>query len=121
MHKVNLAHAFGTFSDTWSPRVAGDINDFKVKLVKMRGAFDWHQHEHEDELFLVIAGTMRMGFGDGNIDLEAGEFIVVPRGANHRPEALTDECCIMLLEPKSTLNTGEVENQRTVRVPEYLA
>ncbi|WP_431861201.1 cupin domain-containing protein [Azospirillum sp.] len=115
MDKVNLAEAFRCFSDHWSPRVAGDINAFQVKLVKLKGAFDWHHHEAEDELFLVVAGRMRMGFRDRTIDLDPGEFIIVPHGVEHRPEALTDECHVLLLEPNTTLNTGTVETGRTVR------
>lgn len=115
MDKVNLAEAFRSFSDHWSPRVAGDINAFQVKLVKLKGAFDWHHHEAEDELFLVVAGRMRMGFRDRTIDLDPGEFIIVPHGVEHRPEALTDECHVLLLEPNTTLNTGTVETGRTVR------
>ncbi|PWC56368.1 cupin domain-containing protein [Azospirillum sp. TSO22-1] len=115
MDKVNLAEAFRSFSDPWSPRVAGDINAFQVKLVKLRGAFDWHHHEVEDELFLVVAGRMRMGFRDRAVDLDPGEFIIVPHGVEHRPEALTDECHVLLLEPNTTLNTGTVETGRTVR------
>jgi 4-hydroxythreonine-4-phosphate dehydrogenase len=113
--KVNLANAFSTFSDTWSPKVAGDINDFQIKLAKFKGAFHWHHHDHEDELFLVMKGRLRMGFRDRNVDLDPGEFIIVPRGVEHRPEALTDDCHIVLLEPNSTLNTGNVENERTVK------
>ena len=115
MRKVNLAEAFATFHDHWNPRVAGQINDFQVKLVKFDSAFDWHHHEAEDEMFLVIAGRLRMGLRDGDIDLEAGEFIVVPHGVEHRPEALGGECQVMLLEPGATLNTGNVVTERTVR------
>jgi mannose-6-phosphate isomerase-like protein (cupin superfamily) len=115
MDKVNLAQAFSTFSDAWSPKVAGDINDAQVKLVKLRGPFHWHHHDHEDELFLVVQGRLRMGFRDRNVDLDPGEFIIVPRGVEHCPEALSEECHVMLLEPNTTLNTGNVENERTVR------
>jgi mannose-6-phosphate isomerase-like protein (cupin superfamily) len=113
--KVNLAAAFESFSDKWSPKVAGDINNFQIKLAKFEGLFHWHHHDHEDELFLVVKGRLRMGFRDRNVDLDPGEFIVVPHGVEHRPEALTDECHIVLLEPNSTLNTGTVENERTVK------
>jgi mannose-6-phosphate isomerase-like protein (cupin superfamily) len=116
MRKVNLAEAFGTFSDHWSPKVAGELNDSLVKLVKLSGQFDWHHHEVEDELFLVVSGRLRMGLRTGDIDLDPGEFIIVPHGVEHRPEALTDECHVVLLEPKTTLNTGNVVNDRTVRV-----
>ena len=115
MNKVNLAQAFGSFSDAWSPKVAGDVNDAQVKLVKLRGAFHWHHHEQEDELFLVVEGKLRIGFRDRNVDLRAGEFIIVLRGVEHRPEALSEECHVVLLEPRTTLNTGNVENERTVR------
>jgi mannose-6-phosphate isomerase-like protein (cupin superfamily) len=114
MRKVNLWAAFASFDDAWSPKIAGEVNDAYVKLVKLRGTFDWHHHEVEDELFLVTAGRLRMGLRTGDIDLEPGEFIVVPHGTEHRPEALTGECCVLLLEPKTTLNTGNVVNERTV-------
>jgi mannose-6-phosphate isomerase-like protein (cupin superfamily) len=81
---------------------------------KLQGRFDWHHHTHEDELFLVVSGRMRMDLRDGPIDLDAGEFIIVPKGVEHCPEALTDDCCVLLLEPKSTLNTGNIINERTV-------
>lgn len=115
MRKVNLIEAFSRFSDQWSPKVAADLNDSQVKLVKISGPFHWHHHVEEDEFFLVIAGEMRMGFRDGDIDMGPGEFIVVPRGVEHRPEALTDECHVLLVEPKTTLNTGNVVSERTVR------
>src|SRR3546814_13147721 len=82
--------------------------------------FHWHHHEHEDELFLVVSGRLPMGLRTGDIDLDAGEFIIVPKGIEHRPEALTDECSVILLEPKSALNTGNVTNERTVRDLERL-
>lgn len=120
MNKVNLAEAFARFSDAWSPRVAGDINGFQVKLVKLTGAFDWHHHEVEDELFLVVTGRMRMGLRTGDLDLEAGEFIIVPHGVEHRPEALTEVCEVLMLEPASTLNTGAIESERTRRTLERI-
>ena len=116
MDKINLARAFATFSDHWSPKVAGDIGDFQVKLAKFKGPFHWHHHEQEDELFLVVQGRLRMGFRvRPAVDLDPGEFIIVPHGVEHLPEALTDECHVVLLEPKTTLNTGNIENERTVR------
>jgi mannose-6-phosphate isomerase-like protein (cupin superfamily) len=111
--KINLSQAFSRIDDHWNPRIAGAVNDAQVKLVKFTGAFDWHHHEHEDELFLVVAGTMRMGLRTGDIDVEAGEFIIVPHGLEHRPEALSNECHVMLLEPNTTLNTGNIVNDRT--------
>lgn len=118
--KVNLAGAFAGFSDPWSPKVAGDINDMQVKLAKFEGKFDWHHHEREDELFLVVKGRMRMGLRSGDIDLEEGEMIIVPHGVEHRPEALSEQCHVLMLEPNTTLNTGTIETERTVSNPERL-
>ena len=118
--KVNLADAFATFHDHWNPRVAGDINNFQVKLVKLVGKFDWHQHEIEDELFLVVAGRMKMGLRTGDVTVEPGEFIIVPHGTDHCPEALDGECHVLLLEPGSTLNTGNVETEKTRKTLERL-
>ncbi len=118
--KVNLAAAFATFSDHWSPKVAGDVNDFQVKLVRLAGAFDWHHHDIEDELFLVFAGRLRMAFRDRVVDLEPAELIIVPHGVEHRPEALTDECQVVLFERITTLNTGMTATARTVRALDRL-
>jgi mannose-6-phosphate isomerase-like protein (cupin superfamily) len=115
MRKVNLAQAFGAFSDHWNPKVAGELNDSFVKLAKFSGPFEWHHHDVEDELFLVVGGRLRMGLRTGDIDLEPGEFIIIPHGVEHRPEALTDECHILMVEPKTTLNTGNLVNERTIR------
>lgn len=113
--KVNLAEAFSSFSDHWSPKVAGDINDMQVKLAKFEGKFDWHHHDDEDELFLVIKGTMRMGLRTGDVDVGEGELIIIPNGIEHRPEALDGECHVLMLEPRSILNTGNVISEKTVR------
>ncbi|WP_218667964.1 cupin domain-containing protein [Sphingopyxis sp. KK2] len=118
--KVNLAEAFGRFHDHWNPRVAGDINNFQVKLVKFAGQFDWHHHDAEDELFLVVAGRMKMGLRTGDVIVEPGEFIIVPHGTEHCPEALDGECSVLLLEPNSTLNTGNVETEKTRKTLERL-
>ncbi len=123
--KVNLADAFSTISEAWSPRIAGDINDMQVKIAKFKGQFDWHHHEIEDELFLVIKGKLRMGLRDKcaaplaerAVDLDEGEMIIVPHGVEHRPESLSDECHILMLEPASTLNTGTVQSERTISDP----
>jgi mannose-6-phosphate isomerase-like protein (cupin superfamily) len=114
MRKVNLKEGFNLFSEHWSPKIVGDINNVYVKLAKFSGKFDWHHHEHEDELFLVVSGRLRMGLRTGDIIIDEGEFIIVPKGVEHCPEALTEECCLVLLEPKSTLNTGNIVNERTV-------
>jgi mannose-6-phosphate isomerase-like protein (cupin superfamily) len=114
MDVVNLAEKFSRFTDRWSPKIVGEVNDMHVKLVKLAGEFVWHQHEREDELFLVVAGRLRMQLRDGDREVGPGEFIVVPRGTEHCPLALTDEVHVLLLEPKGTLNTGDVVNERTV-------
>jgi len=111
--KVNLSDAFSKISESWQPKVAGNINDMQVKLAKFSGKFDWHHHEEEDELFLVVEGRMRMGLRDGDVDLDAGEFIIVPHGVEHCPEALTEECHVLMLEPKTTLNTGNIVTDKT--------
>ncbi len=118
--KVNLAAAFAKISDAWSPHIAGDINNFQIKLVKLDGKFDWHHHDIEDELFLVVAGRMKMGLRTGDVIVEPGEFIIVPHGVEHCPEALDGECHVVLLEPRSTLNTGNVETAKTRRTLERL-
>lgn len=119
MNKVNLAEAFARFHEHWSPKIVGDVNEAHVKLVKLRGEFTWHHHEHEDELFLVVHGRLHMQFRDRTVQLDPGEFIVVPRGVEHCPAA-DEECHVLLVEPKSTLNTGNVENERTVKQLERL-
>ena len=111
--KVNLAEKFGRFQEHWSPKIAGELNDSLVKLVKFKGEFVWHHHETEDELFLVVKGRMTIKFRDGNVRLGEGEFIIVPKGVEHMPVA-EEEAWVMLLEPKSTLNTGNVRNERTL-------
>ena len=117
MHKVNLAEKLSLISDYYNPRIAGEINDSHVKLVKLKGAFVWHHHKVEDELFLVLKGTLRMMLKDGDREREErigpGEFIIVPHGVEHKPIA-DEEVHLMLLEPKTTLNTGNVRNERTV-------
>jgi mannose-6-phosphate isomerase-like protein (cupin superfamily) len=112
-NKVNLADAFLQIHEHWKPRIAADLNGQQVKLVKFLGPFVWHHHDHEDELFLVVRGSFRMEFRDRTVELSAGEFLVVPRGVEHRPVA-DDEVEVLLFEPASTLNTGNVRNERTV-------
>ena len=117
--KINLADGFATFSDCWSPRIAAELNGQHVKLVKFRGAFDWHRHEDEDELFLVHRGEFRMEFRDRIVELEAGEMLVVPRGVEHRPVA-DEEVEVLLFEPAGTRNTGDVTTEKTVEAPKRL-
>lgn len=112
MDKVNLAQKLSLFSDRWSPKIVGEVNDFHVKLVKLAGEFVWHSHDAEDELFLVLKGRLRMKLRDRVIDVEPGEFIVIPRGTEHCPAA-DEEVHLLLLEPKSTVNTGTAGGERT--------
>ena len=113
VEKVNIREKLTRFSGHWSPKIVGELNGQHVKLVKFQGEFLWHHHEHEDELFLVIQGRFRMEFRDRQVWLEEGEFLIVPRGVEHRPVA-EDEAHVLLFEPASTLNTGNVQNERTL-------
>ncbi|MCB9436312.1 MAG: cupin domain-containing protein [Anaerolineales bacterium] len=113
MDKVNLAQKFSLFDDHWSPKLVGTVNNFAVKLVKLKGEFVWHHHETEDELFLVVKGRLLMRFRDRDVWVEEGEFIIVPHGVEHLPVA-DDEVQVVLFEPQTTLNTGTVQNERTV-------
>jgi mannose-6-phosphate isomerase-like protein (cupin superfamily) len=113
MDKVNLAGKFAKISEYWKPCIAAELNSQMVKLVKFRSEFVFHHHEHEDEMFLVVKGRFRMEFRDRHEWIDEGEFIVVPRGIEHRPVA-DEECWLLLFEPASTLNTGNVVNERTV-------
>jgi mannose-6-phosphate isomerase-like protein (cupin superfamily) len=117
LDKVNLAQKFSLFSEQYSPKIVGELNDSYVKLVKFQGDFVWHHHDNEDELFFVIQGEMSMKVREDGAEREImvrpGEFIIIPRGVEHLPSA-TEETQVMLLEPKTTLNTGNLENERTV-------
>jgi len=110
---INLQEKFSRFFDYWKPKIAGELNDSYVKLVKFRGEFVWHHHENEDELFLVVKGRMQMRFRDRDVWVHEGEFVIVPRGVEHMPVA-PEEVEVVLLEPKTTLNTGNIQNERTV-------
>jgi mannose-6-phosphate isomerase-like protein (cupin superfamily) len=117
LDKVDLAQKFSLFSEQYSPKIVGELNDSYVKLVKLQGDFMWHHHDNEDEMFFVVKGALRMKVRENGADREIvirpGEFIIIPRGVEHFPSA-DDETHVMLLEPKSTLNTGNQENERTV-------
>ena len=119
MDKINLAEKFSLFTDGWKPRVVGELNGQQVKLVKFQGPFVWHHHDDEDELFLVVKGRFRMEYRDREVWLEEGEFVIVPRGVEHRPVA-DEEAWVLLFEPATTLNTGNVRNERTVPEPERI-
>jgi mannose-6-phosphate isomerase-like protein (cupin superfamily) len=113
MEKVNIAEKFSQFNDYWSPKIAGEVNDSHIRFVKLKGEFVWHHHENEDELFLIIKGRLLLKFQDRDVWLNEGEFIVVPKGVEHLPVA-EEEVHVILLEPKTTRNTGNVQNERTV-------
>jgi mannose-6-phosphate isomerase-like protein (cupin superfamily) len=113
IEKVNLAEKLALFSDHWSPKIVGELNEQHVKLVKFSGPFTWHHHDAEDEMFLVVKGRFRMEFRDRDVWINEGEFIIVPRGVEHRPVA-DEEAHVLLFEPATTLNTGNVSNERTV-------
>ena len=114
MEKINLTEKFAMFTEQWSPRIVGELNGQMVKLVKFKGPFVWHHHDHEDELFFVVKGSFDMELKEKTITINAGEFIIVPRGVEHRPNA-KEECEVMLFEPGTTFNTGNIENERTLK------
>jgi mannose-6-phosphate isomerase-like protein (cupin superfamily) len=114
MEKVNINQKFSQFSDHWNPRIIGELNGQQVKAAKLKGEFIWHHHDKEDELFLVTKGTLKMEFRDKTIEVQEGEFIIVPRGVEHKPVA-EEEVELLLFEPASTVNTGNIENERTVK------
>lgn len=119
IEKVNLADKFASFHDLWSPKIVGQVNDMHVKLVRLAGEFVWHHHEAEDELFLVVKGRLRMKLRDGEMELSEGEFVIIPRGVEHLPVA-DEEVQILLFEPRTTVNTGNVPGARTAENPESI-
>jgi mannose-6-phosphate isomerase-like protein (cupin superfamily) len=119
MEKVILADKFRLFNEYWSPKIVAQLNGQHIKLVKLKGEFVWHHHDQEDELFLVVKGSLRIELGDQIIELEEGEFFVVPAGVDHRPVA-EQEAQVLLLEPISTLNTGNRVSEQTIEKPEWI-
>ena len=119
MQKVNLSDKLSRFTDHWSPKIVGELNGQQVKLAKLKGEFVWHAHTDEDELFLVLDGRLVIQLRDGKIVLEPGELVIVPRGVEHRPVA-EEEVHVLLFEPASTLNTGTLQNERTVERPDWI-
>lgn len=119
MDKINLLEKFSKFSDHWSPKIIGELNGQQVKLAKFQGEFVFHQHENEDELFMVMRGSFRMEFRDKTVKLKEGEILIVPRGVEHKPVA-EEEVWILLFEPASTLNTGNVINEKTKTLPDMI-
>jgi mannose-6-phosphate isomerase-like protein (cupin superfamily) len=116
LEKIVLAEKFARFADHWNPRIVGEVGDQYVKLAKFQGEFQWHHHEHEDELFLVVRGQLRMGLRDPEertVIIDEGEILIVPAGVEHLPAAVGDEAWILMIEPKTTLNTGTEHNERT--------
>lgn len=119
INKVNLKEKLALFSDHWHPRIAGELNGQQVKLAKLQGEFIWHSHEEEDEMFLVLDGELTLEFRDRTVVLKENEFLIVPRGVEHRPVA-HNEVSVMLIEPASTINTGEIKNERTREGLDYI-
>jgi mannose-6-phosphate isomerase-like protein (cupin superfamily) len=119
MDKINLEKKLGSFTDHWNPRIIGELNGQYVKLGKFRGEFVWHSHEQEDELFLVLKGSFRMELRDQTIELREGEMLIVPRGVEHRPVA-DEEVSVLLFEPVSTINTGNVRTELTRDIPDKI-
>jgi mannose-6-phosphate isomerase-like protein (cupin superfamily) len=113
MEIINIAQKFSLFSDPWHPRIVGELNDSHIKLAKLHGEFIWHQHENEDEMFLIVKGKLLIRLRDSDLWLNEGELVIIPKGVEHCPVA-EEEVHVMLLEPKSTLNTGDQKNERTV-------
>ena len=119
MEKVNLSDKLSRFTDHWRPKIVGELNGQQVKLAKLQGEFVWHAHENEDELFLVIEGRLVIQLRDRDIVLDPGEFVIIPRGIEHKPVA-DEEVHVLLFEPASTLNTGTLRNERTVEQLDWI-
>lgn len=112
--KINLLEAAGEIKEVFKPCIAGDVNDSQVKIAKFGEIFDWHAHEGEDEAFLVLSGRIAIDFRDGAVELDEGDFVVVPRGIEHRPRSLTKEPVVLMFEPATTVNTGSAQSRFTV-------
>jgi mannose-6-phosphate isomerase-like protein (cupin superfamily) len=119
MHTINIAQKFSQVNEMWSPKILGEVNDSYIKAVKVQGEFVWHHHDHEDEMFMVVTGALRMKFRDREELVRPGEFIIVPHGVEHLPVS-EGETQVLLFEPKTTLNTGNVVNERTLAKLEKL-
>lgn len=119
MEKINLIEKFELFDQYWRPKIVGELNDQWVKLAKLKGEFVWHHHQAEDEMFLVVKGHLRMQLQDREINLQAGEFLIVPRGVEHRPIA-DQEVHVLLFEPRTTVNTGNLRDEHTMEEQEWI-
>lgn len=114
MEKINLSEKFSLFNEHWSPKIVGEMNDSYIKLAKLKGEFVWHHHDNEDELFMVVSGNLTIKLRDRHVYLQEGEFFIIPKGVEHLPVA-EEEVHVLLIEPKTTLNTGNIRNERTVQ------
>ncbi len=119
MNKIALAEKFSLFSEHWSPKIVGELNGQQVKLARFKGEFVWHKHDNEDELFFIVDGTLKIEFRDKTVTLKKDEFLIVPKGVEHKPVA-ENEVLVMLFEPATTLNTGDTENKLTQRQLNWL-
>lgn len=119
MDKVNIAEKLSLFHEYWSPKIVGELNESHVKVVKLKGEFLWHKHDHEEEMFYVVKGRLVIHFRDKDVNLAEGEFIIIPRGVEHMPYA-AEEVHVILIEPKTTRNTGDIVNERTVENPDMI-
>jgi len=113
MDKINLSEKFALFSEQWRPKIVGELNDAHVKLAKLQGEFVWHQHENEDEMFMIHKGRLLIKFRDKDVWLDEGEFLIIPKGIEHKPVA-EEEVELILIEPKTTVNTGDTQSERTI-------
>lgn len=119
MDKVNLKEKFSLFTEHWQPKIVGELNEQYIKLAKLKGEFVWHQHETDDEMFIVIKGQLIIRLRDHDVILNSGEFFIIPRGVEHLPIA-KEEVEVMLFEPKTVVNTGDIKNERTVEHPDFI-
>lgn len=119
MDKVDLKEKFSLFDECWQPKIVGELNGQYVKLARLKGEFVWHRHDNEDELFMVIEGSLTIKLRERDVELHAGQFYIIPRGVEHLPVA-DEECQVMMFEPQSVLNTGNVKNEKTVESLEWI-
>jgi mannose-6-phosphate isomerase-like protein (cupin superfamily) len=120
MQSINLNEKYEKFTEWWHPYIVGELNENYIKLAKINGEFVWHKHDHEDELFVILSGTLIMDFRDKTVETKSGEILIVPKGVEHRPRTNGEEVRIMLIEPKSTLHTGDVKSELTVENLEWI-
>lgn len=118
--KINLEEKFSAFAEQWHPYIIGELNDNHIKLAKLKGEFVWHHHQNEDELFVVVSGTLMVDFRDKTVQVNPGEILLVPKGVEHRPWTNDEEVKVMLIEPKSTKHTGDTITERTVHNLEWI-